>query len=161
MSITAQDRGGNFVIKTISFTTGYADVKVVIKPEALNINPGVLTCYVKFPDFFGVPISLNATLDGGVLDKWMIDYKGIAEEGFDGPVVVLKFRRQAIEKALLDKGEVLDTEFILKGIFNDGTAPSDLPYEFEGRDSITKIISEETPSTGPPEQSQEKGGKKK
>jgi hypothetical protein len=62
MIIIAHDRGGNETSQTLTFTSGYAEVKVVIKPEALNINPGVLTCYVKFPDFFGVPITLDATL---------------------------------------------------------------------------------------------------
>ena len=128
------------IITLFLLVFGYADVKVVIKPEALNINPGVLTCYVKFPDFFGVPLTLDATLDGGALDKWMVDYDGVPEEGLIGPVVILKFRRQDIENALAEKGETIDTEFILKGVFNDGTAPSDLPYQLEGRDSIMKIV---------------------
>ena len=140
LTIIAQDRGGNEVQKALSFTCDYTDVKVVIKPEALNINPGILTCYVKFPDVFGIPLSLNATLDGGALDKWMINYDGMPEEGLIGPVVVLKFRRQDIANALAEKGEMLDTEFILKGVFDDGTAPAGLSYEFEGKDSITKII---------------------
>jgi hypothetical protein len=104
-------------------------------------------------------VTLDATLDGGALDKWMVDYDGVPEEGLEGPVVVLKFRRQDIEKALLDKGEVLDTEFFLTGTFDDGSAPLGQPYQFEGRDSITKIITKETPSTGPPTE-QPKGGKK-
>ncbi|MDI6787053.1 MAG: right-handed parallel beta-helix repeat-containing protein [Planctomycetota bacterium] len=166
LTIIAQDRGGNEVSKTISFTTGYADVKVVIKPEALNINPGILTCYVKFPDYFGVPITLDATLDGGALDKWMIDYDGVLEEGLEGPVVVIKFRRADIEKALTEQGEKMDTEFVLKGTFNDGSAPSDLPYQFEGKDSITKIINEKTTFSGSSAsdsttQPSDKGGKKK
>ncbi|MDI6787051.1 MAG: hypothetical protein QME51_01610 [Planctomycetota bacterium] len=156
LTIIAQDRGGNEVSKTISFTTGYVDVKVVIKPEALNINPGILTAYLKLPQPFGIPLTLNTTLDGASLERWMVDYSGLPEERLDGPVVVIKFRRQDIANALAEKGETLDTEFILKGTFNDGSAPLDLPYQFEGRDSITKIIQEE-PSSG----SSGKGGGKK
>jgi hypothetical protein len=151
LTIIAQDRGGNEVSKTLSFTTGSVDVKVVIKPEALNINPGILTCYVKLPDYFGVPVALNATLDGGALDKWMIDYDGVSDEGLEGPVVVLKFRRQDIANALAEKGEALDTEFILKGTFDDGTAPEGMSYQFEGSDSVTKIVNEEPePTSGLP-----------
>ena len=113
----------------------------------------------EFPDYFGVPLTLDATLDGGALDKWMIDYNSVLDEGLDGSMVVLKFRRQDIANALAEKGEALDTEFILKGSFDDGTAPLGQPYEFEGSGSVTKIISDETPSTGPPEES--RGGKKK
>jgi len=39
MTIIAQDRGGNEVRRTITFSAGYTDVKAVIKPESLNINP--------------------------------------------------------------------------------------------------------------------------
>jgi len=102
--------------------------------------------------------SLAMALDGGALDKWMIDYEGLQEEGLPGPVVVIKFRRQDIANALAEKGEMLDTEFILKGVFDDGTAPASLSYEFEGKDSVTKIISDETPATEPPQQPKE--GKK-
>jgi hypothetical protein len=156
--ITAQDRGGNFATKTISFITGYTDVRVVIKPEALNINPGILTAYIKFPAPFGIPITLNATLDGASQERWMVSQEGLLEEELEGPLVIIKFRRQDIEKALTEQGALLDTEFVLIGTFDDGTAPYGQPYEFEGRDSVTKIISDETPSTGPPEQP--KGGKK-
>ncbi|MEK7309664.1 MAG: DUF2341 domain-containing protein [Planctomycetota bacterium] len=159
MAITAQDRGGNEVRKDTTFGAGYTDVEVVIKPEALNINPGILTAYMKLPQSFGVPITLDATLDGGALDKWMVSYEDMPEEGLTAPIIVMKFRRQAIEQALSNNSDVLDTEFILKGSFDDGTAPYGQPYEFEGSDSVTKIISDETPSTGPPEQSE--GGKKK
>ena len=71
----------------------------------------------------------------------------------------MKFRRQDIEKALAEKGQVIDTGFILKGTFDDGTALFGQLYNFEGTDSITKIVSEETPATGPPEPSI-KGDKK-
>jgi len=36
INIIAQDRGGNETSQTLTFTSGYTDVKVVIKPEALN-----------------------------------------------------------------------------------------------------------------------------
>ncbi|MDI6788278.1 MAG: hypothetical protein QME51_07895, partial [Planctomycetota bacterium] len=183
LTIIAQDRGGNEVTRTITFTTGYADVKVVIKPEALNINPGVLTVYAKLPEPFGIPLTLTATLDGAPLDNWMVSYEdmpaepsgvptNVGKEGLTAPIVIMKFRRQDIEKALAEKGEVLDTKFILKGTFtesqrspdyfgNDGTAPSDLPYQFEGRDSITKIIAKESTSSGSSEQSSDNKGEKK
>jgi hypothetical protein len=185
MLITAQDRGGNFVIKTISFTTGYTDVKVVIKPEVLNINQGIITAYVKFPAQFGIPKRLEATLDGAPLEKWMISMKCLPEEGLfephqcckhkhdscpytsqessslrdgttqmrcghrwdcfqEGPIVIIKFRRDDIEKALAQKGEILDTEFILKGTF---TTCSGQLYDFEGSDSITKIIQKKPSKT--------------
>lgn len=61
------DRHGSLPITTN--TIGYAQVEVVIKPESLNINPGILTVFAKFPEPFGVPQTLNATLDGGALNK--------------------------------------------------------------------------------------------
>ncbi|MBI4713217.1 MAG: hypothetical protein HY762_07965 [Planctomycetes bacterium] len=172
MTIIAQDRGGNETTKTVSFGSGYADAKVALKPESLNINPGVLTAYLKLPQPFGIPTTVEATLDGGALERWMIDEAGLPEEGLFGPVVVLKFRRQAIADALAQQGEVLDTEFILKGKFDDGTAPYGQPYDFEGKDSITKIVSEPAVSESapvvtepPPSDSgnngNNKGGKKK
>ena len=128
------------IIVFIYLTPGFADVKVVIKPEALNINPGVLTAYIKFPEPFGIPKTLNATLDGAVQERWMVSQEGLPEEGLEGPIVIIKFRRQDIEKSLLEKGEILDTEFILQGTFDDGTALYGQQYSFEGKDNITKII---------------------
>jgi len=141
MTITAQDRAGNEVRRKETFIAGFADVKVVIKPEALNINPGILTVYTKFPEPFGIPRVLNATLDGGPLERWEVSYEDILEEGLIAPIVIMKFRRQDIENALKQRGEILDTEFILTGTFDDGTAPDGQRYSFEGKDSITKIIS--------------------
>jgi len=140
MTIIAQDRGGNEARKTISFTAGYVEVKLVLKPEALNINPGVLTAYVKLPPPFGIPRTMNATLDGAAQERWMIDYAGLPEEGLEGPIVVMKFRREDIEKALAERGEMIDTNFIIKGTFDDGTAPFGQMYSFEGKDTITKIV---------------------
>ncbi|MBA7712221.1 hypothetical protein ES703_121192 [subsurface metagenome] len=48
-------------------------------------------------------------------------------------IVIMKFRRQEIEQALAEQGEVLDTNFILKGKFDNG-------YNFGGQDFVTKII---------------------
>jgi len=161
MIISVQDRAGNEVTRTISFIAGFADVQLVIKPESLNINPGVLTAYVKFPVPFGIPKVLNATLDGAPSERWEVSNEGLPEEDIEGPIVIMKFRREDIEKALSEKGETLDTEFILKGTFDDGTALYSQLYTLEGRDTITKIITEETPSSGPPEQPPGKGDKKK
>jgi len=160
MRITAHDRTGNEVSKTISFIVGYTQVKLVLKPESLNINPGVLTAYLKFPKPFGVPKILEVTLDYAPSESWMVNYDGVPDLGLEGPVVEVKFRREVIEKVLAEKGMILDTEFILRGRFDDGTALYGQLYNLEGRDSITKIIPEETPATGPPEQSKEKGTKK-
>jgi len=133
--VKAQD-----ALPTTHHAIGYAQVELVIKPEALNVNPGVLTAYLKFPEPFGVPQTINATLDGAPLERWEISNEGLPEEGLEGPIVIMKFRRQDIENALAEKGEVIDTEFILKGKFNDGTAMYGQPYDFEGRDFIMKII---------------------
>ena len=54
--------------------------------------------------------------------------------------MVMKFRREDIEKALVERGEMLDAEFILKGTFDDGTALFGQLYNLEGRDSIMKIV---------------------
>lgn len=134
MTIIAQDRGGNEVRRTISFIAGYADVTLVLKPEALKVNPGVLTAYLKFSEPFGTPTTIEATLDGASQERWMIDPEGKPELGLERPIVVMKFRRADIEKALLD------TEFILKGKFDDGTAPFGQLYDFEAKDSIMKIV---------------------
>jgi len=37
-------------------------------------------------------------------------------------------------------GGSIDTEFVVRGTFDDGTAPEGYPYIFEGVDSIMKII---------------------
>jgi len=128
------------VLTTIIFTAGYAQVKLVLKPEALKINPGILTAYAKFPEPFGIPQTLEATLDGGALERWMVSEESMPEEGLTGPIVVIKFRREAIEQALAEKGEAVDTEFVLTGTFDDGTALYSQLYSFEGRDSIMKIL---------------------
>ena len=78
------------------------------------------------------------------------------DEGLEGPIVIIKFRRQDIEDALKERGEILDTEFVLTGTFDDGTALYGQLYSFEGRDTVTKIIQEE-----PPSGSSGNGGKKK
>lgn len=140
LTIIARDMAANVVRETFSFIAGYTRVLLVLKPEALKVNPGVLTAYVKFPAPFGVPKTLEATLDGGALERWMVSEKGLPEEGLEGPIVVIKFRREAVEQALTEKGEVLDTDFLLKGKFDDGTALFEQFYTFEGKDSITKIV---------------------
>jgi len=119
---------------------------MVLKPEALKVNPGILTAYLKFPEPFGIPITIEATLDGAPFDKWTISYEAMPEEGLEAPIVIMRFRRADIEEALLD------TEFVLKGKFDDGTAPLGQPYDFEGHDSISKIIV----GTAPPEKSKGK-----
>lgn len=134
--IIAQDMAGNEVRESISFSAGFAQVKLVLKPEALKVNPGILTAYLKFPAPFGIPITIEATLDGAPFEEWTVSYEDMPEEGLEAPIVVMKFRRADIEKARLD------TEFILKGTFDDGTAPFGQPYDLAGHDSISKIIAE-------------------
>ncbi|MBI4712565.1 MAG: hypothetical protein HY762_04595 [Planctomycetes bacterium] len=133
LTITAIDGSGNVAHKTVRFRV-ILPALVTVKPESLNINPGIMTVFIQFPAGYDVAGITDATCDGAKYERM--------ELSDDKTTMVIKFRRQAVEAALAAKGEQIDTEFIVRGRFNNGAS-----CDFEGKDSITKIVSEEPAQT--------------
>ncbi|MBI2442068.1 MAG: hypothetical protein HYV35_11950 [Lentisphaerae bacterium] len=103
--------------------------QVILKPEALNINPGILTAFVRLPDGYPASGITSATCDGALYERMMLSD--------DASEMIIKFRRRDIEAALAEQGEALDIHFVVEGTWQDA---SGLSYRFEGADSISKIV---------------------
>ena len=104
------------------------EAQVTLKPEALEVSPGILTAFVRLPAGYAVSNITSATCDGAPCERMTPNE--------DGTEMIVKFRRQDIEKALAQVGESLDTNFVVRGIWR-GAAGTNL---FQGADSITKIV---------------------
>lgn len=104
------------------------EAQVTLKPEALEVSPGILTAFVRLPKGYPVKNITSATCDGAPSERMMPNE--------DGTEMVIKFRRQDIEKALAQTGQVLDTQFVVRGTWK-GTAETRL---FQGTASIKKIV---------------------
>jgi len=124
VTIKATDDSGNSNSASTSFTVvlKVPDGSLILKPESLDVNPGVLTAFVVFPAPYSALTITDAKCDGAPLDKLNFD-QGAKK-------AILKFRRaQMTEKPL-------DTYFVVRGIFtwNGVSVP------FQGSDSIMKVL---------------------
>ncbi|MBU4367251.1 MAG: hypothetical protein KKF10_08985, partial [Verrucomicrobia bacterium] len=101
---------------------------VRLEPEALKVNPGILTAFVSLPEGYPESGIRDATCDGAAYESMQVNG--------DGTEMIIKFRRQAIEEALAQQGEELDTHFIVELTWQ-GDAGT---FIFQGEDDITKIV---------------------
>ncbi|MBI2441716.1 MAG: hypothetical protein HYV35_10135 [Lentisphaerae bacterium] len=102
---------------------------VRLEPEALNVNPGILTAFVSLPSGYPASGITSATCDGSLYERMMLND--------DATEMIIKFRRRDIEAALAAIGETIDIYFIIRGVWQDAAGVS---HTFEGSDSITKIV---------------------
>lgn len=102
--------------------------KVTLKPEALEVSPGILTAFVRLPEGYPVRNITAATCDGAPCERM------IPNE--DGTEMIIKFRRKDIEAALRRSGQSIDIYFVVRGTWQgaEGT------HFFYGVASITKIV---------------------
>ena len=128
LTVVAYDGAGNIGRATVIFTV-ILEARVTLKPEALNVNPGILTAFVSLPEGYPVGGITSATCNGALYERMMLND--------DGTEMIVKFRRRDIEAALAQIGESLDVDFIVRGAWQDSAGNS---YVFQGADSITKII---------------------
>ncbi|MFC1453775.1 hypothetical protein ACFLQL_01195 [Verrucomicrobiota bacterium] len=104
------------------------EAQVTLKPEALKVSPGILTAHIRLPDGFPAGGITSATCDGAPSERMMPNKNGTE--------MIIKFRRKDIEAALAQTGESIDTNFVVRGIWQ-GSAGTSL---FQGTASITKIV---------------------
>lgn len=102
--------------------------QVRLKPEALEVNPGILTAFVRLPEGYAVSNITYATCDGTSAEKMILSD--------DQAEMVIKFRRKAIEAALAWSGEKIDTNFVIAGIWQNAGQTN----FFRGTASIKKIV---------------------
>ncbi len=133
LTIKAYDKAGNIGRASVPFTV-ILEALVRLKPEALKINPGILTAFVEFPEEYDVRGITDATCDGAPYERMMLND--------DETRMIIKFRRADIEKGLAGIEEDIDTHFIVRGTFTDELES----YIFEGTDTINKILGESAPS---------------
>ena len=133
LTVIAIDGSGNVARKTVRFTVVLPAI-VTLKPESLKVNPGVLTAFVQFPTGYDVADITDAYCDGAKYESM--------ELGPDETTMVFKFRRKAIEQALAERDETIDTEFVVRGSFQLG----EQVYIFKGIDTIKKVL----PGSVPP-----------
>ncbi|MBI2440208.1 MAG: hypothetical protein HYV35_02435 [Lentisphaerae bacterium] len=104
------------------------EARVTLKPEALNINPGILTAFVSLPEGYPASGITSATCDGALYERMMLSD--------DGAEMVIKFRRQDIEAALAEQDEALDTYFVVEVTWQGDIGTLVL----RGEDDITRIV---------------------
>jgi len=104
------------------------EAQVTLKPESLNVSPGILTAFVRLPEGFSVKNITSAICDGALSERMMLND--------DQTEMIIKFRRQDIENALAQIRESIDTNFVVRGIWQ-GTVGTCL---FQGAASIKKIV---------------------
>lgn len=102
--------------------------RVTLKPEALEVSPGILTAFVHLPEGYPVSGITSATCDGAPSERMMLND--------DKTEMIIKFRREAIEAALARVGESIDTNFVVRGVWQSAAATN----LFEGAASIKKIV---------------------
>lgn len=129
ITVTATDTSGNVGTASITFEVilKLTGSELIIKPEALRINPGVFTAFVVFPAPYDALTVSDATADGAPHERINYDtseYKAI-----------IKFRRADI--TILP----VDTHFDVTGHFtyNGETCM------FTGSDDIKKVLEDEAP----------------
>lgn len=138
LTVVAFDGAGNIGLATVSFTI-ILEAQVTLKPEALNVNPGILTAFVRLPEGYPVRNITSAACDGALYERMMLSTAGGSAYGGndDATEMIIKFRRRDIEAALAQIGESIDIYFIVRGAWQDEAGNS---YVFQGTDSITKIV---------------------
>lgn len=99
-----------------------------LDPEALAVSPGILTAFVRLPEGYPVSGITSATCDGARPERMMPNE--------DGTEMTMKFRRKDIEEALAQRGEILNTQFVVRGVWQ-GAGRTSL---FQGTASIKKIV---------------------
>lgn len=117
--------------------------QVTLKPEALEVSPGVLTAFVKLPNNYPVKNITSATCDGANADKMMMSD--------NQKEMIIKFRRQDIEEALVQIGQTIDTNFVVRGVWQDATRTNyfeRITNYFDGTASIKKIVGANLSRTG-------------
>lgn len=149
LTVRAKDGAGNIGQASVKFTVVLV-AQVTIKPETLKVTPGVLTAYVKFPEGYNVAGIVDVTCDGALPESMMFSQMGEPSEEISEPVMIIKFRRDAIEEALslLDPPQSIDTTFKVRGTVQDAYGT----YIFEGTDAIMKVLE----GSAPPEESKGK-----
>lgn len=130
LTVKASDKVGNIRWVGVRFRVGLLDALVRLEPETLNVNPGVLTAFVKLLEGYDPVHITDATCDGAACESMQVNG--------DGTEMIIKFRRKDIEKALAETGEKIDTFFIVRGTYTDETGT----LVFEGTDEISKIVGE-------------------
>ncbi|MDO9541274.1 MAG: hypothetical protein Q7J98_02985, partial [Kiritimatiellia bacterium] len=140
LMVKACDKVGNVGWASVRFLVGLLDASVRLEPETLNVNPGVLTAFVSLPEGYDPIYITDATCDGAAYESMQVSTAGGSAYGGngDGTEMIIKFRRQAIEEALAEIGEEIDTSFIVRGTYTDETGT----LVFEGTDEISKIVGE-------------------
>lgn len=109
--------------------------QVRLKPEALEVSPGILTAFVRLPEGYPVSGITSATCDRAKPERMPALHRpGMPND--DGTEMIIKFRRQDIEEALAQVGQSIDTHFVVRGVWK-GAAETNF---FEGAASIKKIV---------------------
>lgn len=134
LTVKAIDKAGNIGWSKVKFTVVLV-ARVTIKPEALKVTPGILTAFVEFPEGHNVAYIVDATCDGAAYESMMLNE--------DGTVMIIKFRRDAIEEALslLEPPQSIDTAFKVRGTLQDEYGS----YIFEATDTIMKVLEGSAP----------------
>ena len=98
------------------------DGNMVLKPEVLRVNPGILTAFVIFPEPYSALTITDATCDGAPLYRLNFD----EVEG----KAILQFRRSEMTEMPLDIYFVIQGMFLWNGV--------EVP--FEGFDNIMEVL---------------------
>gem|GEM_PF-2077704 len=138
LTVKVFDKVGNMGWASVRFLVGLLEASVRLEPETLNVNPGVLTAFVRLPEGYDPGYITDATCDGAACESMQVNEAPSTGSGQAGTEMIIKFRRQAIEKALAEIGEEIDTSFIVRGTYMDETGT----LVFEGTDEISKIMGE-------------------
>lgn len=118
------------IVRVEKQSMGELKAKVTLKPEALEVSPGILTAFVRLPAGYPVSGITSATCDGAPAERMMPNE--------DGTEMIIKFRRTDIEAALRKSGQSLDTYFVVRGTWQGAATAS--THFFFGVAKIKKIV---------------------
>ena len=127
VTVTATDACGNTGTATVNIDVVFkmVDDQLFITPEALKVNPGVLTAHTdNWPAYYDPTTIQTAFCDGAEMD-------------FLSDTGNMKFRRVDVDAALAP--ELIDTHFEITGTFIYNGATCD----FMGSDDIKKIVTDD------------------
>ena len=127
ITVESVDTVGNNVVVTVSFAVALKST-MLINPETINVNTGIITAFVEFPEGYDVSTVNNVYCDGALAESYVYDPKGVPKLGIDGPVMIIKFRRDDITDL------PLDVNFKLRGTFGPENTV------FKAEDDVTKIL---------------------
>ena len=127
VTVTATDASGNTGTATVNINEVIFKLvgdQLFITPEALKVNPGVLTAHTdNWPAYYDPTTIQTAFCDGAEMD-------------FLSDTGNMKFRRADVEAALAAEDQQIDTHFVITGTFIYNGATCD----FIGSDDIKKIV---------------------